>query len=147
MKVSTQILSRSSALTAPGPQGLALPPNTIAFVTELSKDFAIAAPNVSVEFLISFFEGFEASPPRQRAACLQYMVPWLTNLGSFMHTSREQQAESMKRIREILGQLIKITVQQPEVRIGLKMLRWPTRLLIVAWGSFMRPCNGMCGLT
>lgn len=92
-----------------------MPTNTIAFVADLSKDFAVAAPSVSLEFLTSYFEGFEASSPAQRAASLQYMVPWLANLSIFTHTAREQQAEYTKRIKEILGLLIKVTVQQPEV--------------------------------
>ena len=105
-------------------KGLALPANTTAFVSEISKDFAVAAPGVSLEFLISFFEGFEASSPRQRAACLQYMVPWLSNLAIFTHTVREQQADYTKRIKEILGHLIKITVQQPEMYAVMQGSVW-----------------------
>ncbi|KDN38513.1 hypothetical protein K437DRAFT_22753 [Tilletiaria anomala UBC 951] len=105
-------------------QGLALPANMTTFVADLSKDFAVAAPGVSLEFLISFFEGFEASAPSQRPACLLYMVPWLSNLSSFMHSAREQQSEYLKRIKEVLGHLIKITVQHPELYATMQRNVW-----------------------
>ncbi len=113
--------ARRRLLSVPG---LAIPTNTTAFVAELSKDFAVAAPGVSLEFLISFFDGFEAAPSSQRAACLQYMAPWLSNLAIFTHTAREQQAEYQKRIKEILAHLIKITVQQGEMYATVQRTVW-----------------------
>ncbi|CDR87933.1 related to Neurofibromin [Sporisorium scitamineum] len=95
--------------------GLALPSNTMAFVTDLSKDFAVAAQGVTLEFLLSFFDGFERAAPSQKTVCLYYLSPWLSNLVMFVHTSREQQGEYHRRIKEILNQLINITTKQPDM--------------------------------
>jgi len=96
--------------------GLAVPANTMAFISELSREFAVAAPGVTLEFLLSFFEGFERATTSQKTMCLHYMAPWLSNLVMFMHTSREQQAEYQKRIKEILLHLIAITQAARDVR-------------------------------
>lgn len=96
-------------------KGLALPANTMSFVSELSRDFAVAAPGVTLEFLLSFFEGFERATLSQKTMCLQYMAPWLSNLVMFTHTAREQQAEYQKRIKEILSHLINVTTKQADL--------------------------------
>ncbi|SNX82669.1 related to Neurofibromin [Melanopsichium pennsylvanicum] len=104
--------------------GLALPANTMAFVTDLSKDFAVAAPGVTLEFLLSFFDGFERAAPSQKTVCLHYLSPWLSNLVMFVHTSREQQGEYHRRIKEILNQLISITTKQPDMYAIMQRCVW-----------------------
>ncbi|PWN42984.1 hypothetical protein IE81DRAFT_366164 [Ceraceosorus guamensis] len=105
-------------------KGLAIPANTLSFVSELSRDFAVAAPGVTLEFLLSFFEGFERATLSQKTLCLYYMAPWLSNLVMFTHTAREQQGEYQKRIKEILSQLIAITVKQPEMYSAMQRAVW-----------------------
>ncbi|CAO1614414.1 unnamed protein product [Parajaminaea phylloscopi] len=105
-------------------QGLILPANTTIFVTELSQDFAAASPGVTLEFFVSFFEGFEAASVNQKTMCLQYMSPWLQNLVMFMHTGREQQVEYQKRIKEIFGNLLAITTKQPELFSAMQRNVW-----------------------
>ncbi|SOV02504.1 related to neurofibromin [Ustilago sp. UG-2017a] len=105
-------------------RGLALPANTMAFVTDLSKDFAVAAPGVTLEFLLSFFDGFERAAPSQKTVCLHYLSPWLSNLVMFVHTSREQQGEYHRRIKEILNQLISITTKQPDMYAIMQRCVW-----------------------
>lgn len=105
-------------------RGLGLPATTASFASELSRDFATAAPTVTLEFLVSFFEGFDVSTADQKAAALQYMVPWLANLALFTHSSRAQQAEYTKRIKVILSHLVKITVQEPDVYSLMQRLVW-----------------------
>lgn len=105
-------------------RGLGLPATTASFAAELSRDFATAAPTVTLEFLVSFFEGFDVSSADQKAAALQYMVPWLANLALFTHSSRPQQAEYTKRIKVILSHLVKITVQEPDVYSIMQRLVW-----------------------
>lgn len=106
------------------PAGLALSANAMTFVAELSRDFAIAAPGVTLEFLSSFFEGFERANPSQKTACLQYMAPWLSNLVMFTHTSRNEQREYQKRIKEILSHLIALTVKQPDLYATMQRIVW-----------------------
>lgn len=105
-------------------RGLALPANTMAFVTDLSKDFAVAAPGVTLEFLLSFFDGFERAARSQKTVCLHYLSPWLSNLVMFVHTSREQQGEYHRRIKEILNQLISITTKQPDMYAIMQRCVW-----------------------
>lgn len=106
-------------------KGIALSANTMTFVAELSKDFSVAAPGVTLEFLLSFFEGFERSPTSQKIMCLQYMAPWLSNLVMFVHTGREQQREYQKRIKEIFAQLIAITVKESDMYAVMQRTVWP----------------------
>ncbi|MCO5606753.1 hypothetical protein L7F22_060943 [Adiantum nelumboides] len=96
----------------------------MSFVSELSKDFAVAAPGVTLEFLLSFFEGFDSAATSQKTMCLQYMAPWLSNLVMFTHTARDQQPEYQKRIREILSHLIDITVKQPDMYATMQRCVW-----------------------
>ncbi|UZJ51578.1 hypothetical protein CBS101457_000898 [Exobasidium rhododendri] len=105
-------------------RGLALSANTMTFVADLSRDFAVAAPGVTLEFLLSFFEGFERATTSQKTACLLYMAPWLSNLVMFTHTSRDDQREYLKRIKEILSHLIAITVKQPEMYATMQRNVW-----------------------
>lgn len=121
----------------------------MSLVSELSRDFAVAAPGVTLEFLLSFFEGFEKASMSQKTMCLHYMSPWLSNLAMFTHTSREQQGEYQKRIKEILGHLINITVKQPDVSStsfrSHNVCRWLTASNL-AFYSYMRSCSAAFGL-
>ncbi|KAE8216200.1 hypothetical protein CF327_g640 [Tilletia walkeri] len=105
-------------------KGLALPANMIVFISDLSKDFAVAAPGVTLEFLTSFFEGFQRASTSQKTVCLHYMAPWLANLSSFAHASREQHAEHQRRIKEIFTHLINITTKQPEMYAVMQRVVW-----------------------
>ncbi|CAD6915554.1 unnamed protein product [Tilletia controversa] len=105
-------------------KGLALPANMIVFVSDLSKDFSAAAPGVTLEFLSSFFEGFQRASTSQKTVCLHYMAPWLANLSSFAHASREQHAEHQRRIKEIFTHLINITTKQPEMYAVMQRVVW-----------------------
>ncbi|GAC96962.1 RasGAP group protein [Pseudozyma hubeiensis SY62] len=105
-------------------RGLTLPANTMAFVTDLSKDFAVAAPGVTLEFLLSFFDGFDRAAPSQKTVCLHYLSPWLSNLVMFVHSSREQLPENHRRIKEILNQLISITTKQPDMYGVMQRCVW-----------------------
>lgn len=105
-------------------RGLILPVNTTTFVVELSRDFAVASPGVTLEFFTSFLEGFEAASVNQKTMCLQYMAPWLQNLVMFVHASRDQQNEYQKRIKEILSSLVFITVKQPEMFAVMQRNIW-----------------------
>lgn len=104
--------------------GLALSANTTTFVAELSRDFAVAAPGVTLEFLSSFFEGFEKAAPGQKTACLQYMAPWLSNLVMFTHSARDDQREYLNRIKEIFMHLITMTVKLPEMYATMQRNVW-----------------------
>jgi len=105
-------------------KGLALPSNVIVFISELSKEFATAAPGVTLEFLLSFFEGFQRASTSQKTVCLHYMAPWLANLTTFAHATREQHTEHQKRIKEILTHLINITTKQPEMYAVMQRVVW-----------------------
>ncbi|KAK0540963.1 Ras GTPase activating protein ira2 [Tilletia horrida] len=105
-------------------KGLALPANMIVFISELSKDFATAAPGVTLEFLLSFFEGFQRASTSQKIVCLHYMAPWLSNLSTFAHATRDQHAEHQKRIKEILTHLINITTKQPDMYAVMQRVVW-----------------------
>ncbi|CAO1638983.1 unnamed protein product [Sympodiomycopsis kandeliae] len=105
-------------------KGLALPGNTMGFVAELSREFAIAAPGVTLEFFVSFFEGFAGAAGNQKVMCLHYMSPWLSNLCMFTHTPREQQAEYQKRIKEVFVSLLSITTKQPELFAVMQRTVW-----------------------
>ncbi|KAK0555397.1 Ras GTPase activating protein ira2 [Tilletia horrida] len=105
-------------------KGLALPPNMLIFVSDLSRDFAEASPRVTLEFLLSFFEGYQRATKSQKTMCLHYMAPWLTNLTTFAHSTREQQGEHQKRIREILMHLINITRKEPDMYAVMQKVVW-----------------------
>ncbi|PWN19235.1 hypothetical protein BCV69DRAFT_313979 [Microstroma glucosiphilum] len=103
---------------------LALPANTIAFVADLSKEFAAAAPGVTLEFFTSFFEGYGSASLVQQTKSLCYMSPWLANLVMFLHTSREQQPECAKRIKEIFANLLSMTVREPAIFACMQRTVW-----------------------
>lgn len=105
-------------------KGLALPGNTMGFVAELSKEFAVAAPGVTLEFFASFFEGFGGATSNQKVMCLHYMSPWLPNLCMFTHTSREQHGEYQKRIKEVFVSLLSITTKHPELFAVMQRTVW-----------------------
>ena len=92
--------------------GLSIPRNTIKFVVSVSASIARSVPKLTVEFLQDCLTAMSKSSMEQKHLCLEYMIPWLSNLLSSEANSLTTETELAK----IIQQLLDLTVQEKEVR-------------------------------
>lgn len=95
--------------------GAFIPSNPIAFAVPFSERMAKAAPSLTLDFLSEFFMGFDKSTPNQKAVCLQYMSPWITNLSGFQNPSVPYYEHSGAKLRDSIRSMIDITLNNNEV--------------------------------
>ncbi|WWC91180.1 uncharacterized protein L201_006121 [Kwoniella dendrophila CBS 6074] len=92
--------------------GLSIPNNSLAFVGNLSKTLAASVPHLTLEFLKEWTIGFNKADITLKIACLHYVGPWLVNLDQFSKPTKEDGVEGMKQVREIVRDLIGITLAE-----------------------------------
>lgn len=85
------------------------------FAMAISRQLATSAPQLTLELLKEWIIGFSKADVIQKTACLQYIRPWLVNLEVFAQPSRDDAAESVKQVNDIIKGLIAITVAERQV--------------------------------
>jgi neurofibromin 1 len=95
---------------------LCLPANSTAFIVDISEKIAQNQPNLTLEFLSECFIGFQKSNEPLRYLCLDYMIPWLPNLSNFCHNSGGENDPETVKTKEVLRNLIDLTVARTDVR-------------------------------
>lgn len=98
---------------------LCLPANSTAFVVAISEKVAKSQPNLTLEFLSECFIGFQKSSEPLRYLCLDYMMPWLPNLSKFCHSSKADNDQENSKTKEVLRNLIDLTIARTDVSIIL----------------------------
>ncbi|OCF40958.1 neurofibromin 1 [Kwoniella heveanensis CBS 569] len=92
--------------------GLTIPNNSLAFVCNLSAALSSCVPHLTLEFLKEWTIGFSKSDTPLKTACLHYIGPWLLNLDQYSRPTREDSAESIKHVRDIIRAFISLTVAE-----------------------------------
>ena len=85
------------------------------FVTQLSEKLALFAPQLTLDFLTEVAAGMDKAPACQRIACLQYMSPWIRNLGCFTNPTHHLYEPSGAKFRDCVRVLIDLTLADQEV--------------------------------
>jgi neurofibromin 1 len=104
---------------------MAIPSNSITYVCALSKSLAASAPHLTLDFLKEWTIGFVRADVPQKTACLQYVVPWIANLGAFAMPTHGDYAGSKKQVEEIIKNLISITTaEQGRLHVVIQQHIW-----------------------
>lgn len=90
--------------------GLFLPPSSLSFSLEVSKQCATAGIEFTLEFLKEWTSGFSKSSTQQKVAALHLVEPWLSNLTHFAKPTGSGATEDLKSISEVVRGLISITI-------------------------------------
>lgn len=84
------------------------------FVQQLSSMLAKAKPQLSLDFITEVAAGLDKKSISQRLNGLQYMNPWIKNLGHLLDPNDELY-DSTNKTRECIRILIDLTVAEQEV--------------------------------
>jgi hypothetical protein len=121
LSYGTPLILSPSAIFVPGRAG--------PFVTQLSEKLAAFSPQLTLDFIQEVTANMSKSSVSQRISCLQYMSPWVKNLGKFTDPTSRHYEHSGARLRDCIRVLIDLTMADQEVRV---MFCFAYRLLTVS---------------
>lgn len=87
--------------------------NLIQVICRLSDTLAISASHLTLEFLEESIHGYECSDLHHKQLCLNYMIPWLTNLTRFR---KHSDGHKRSKVNVILDKLVDMTKIDPALR-------------------------------
>ncbi|KAI8972992.1 hypothetical protein BDB01DRAFT_839035 [Pilobolus umbonatus] len=105
---------------------LCLPANSTAFIVHISEKIAQNQHNLTLEFLRECFTGFQKSSEPLRYLCLDYMMPWLPNLSRYCQNSNVENDRDTIRTKEVLRNLIDLTVARTDMYKLVQAKIWKT---------------------
>ncbi|OZJ06244.1 hypothetical protein BZG36_00849 [Bifiguratus adelaidae] len=89
---------------------LCIPANNTSFVISMSEKLAQTESHLTLELLNECLSGFAKSSTPQKHLCLDYMAPWLANLGRFARDISDN-GKDAARAFDVVRQLINLTVE------------------------------------
>ncbi|RKP27599.1 hypothetical protein SYNPS1DRAFT_26753, partial [Syncephalis pseudoplumigaleata] len=105
-------------------KGMCIPANSGSFVRSISEKLASTEPHLTLEFLTECFVGLNKSSKPLKSFCLEYMTPWLANLDRFIHVGSDDGQQGLNKVKELLHQLIELTVKETEMYPVVKTYVW-----------------------
>lgn len=106
--------------------GLSIPTDSVSLVVGFSEKLAASEPQLTFDFLLEFFVGWEKAPPQQRPFIILYLVPWLYNLKLLLSTSEGENDRGRERLATIARRLIDVTIREPQLYISFQQNVWST---------------------
>ena len=106
--------------------GLSIPTDSVSLVVGFSEKLAASEPQLTFDFLLEFFVGWEKAPPHQRPFIVLYLVPWLSNLKLLLSTSEGENERGRERLATIARRLIDLTIREPQLYISFQQNVWST---------------------
>ncbi|OCH94514.1 hypothetical protein OBBRIDRAFT_722708 [Obba rivulosa] len=94
------------------------------FLAQLSDGLANFAPQLTLDFVTEVASGISKAPMSQRVTCLQYMSPWLRNLGHFTNQTDKLHDHSGARLRDCIRVLIDLTLAENELNNLVQKYVW-----------------------
>lgn len=85
----------------------------IQVICKLSDTLASSASHLTLEFLEESIHGYENSDLHHKQLCLNYMIPWLTNLTRFR---KHSDGHKRTKVNIILDKLVDMTKIDPSLR-------------------------------
>ncbi|KAG0011185.1 Ras GTPase activating protein ira2, partial [Entomortierella chlamydospora] len=104
-------------------KGLCIPTNNAPFIRSMSEMLARTESHLTLEFLSECFVGFQKTPKALKPRCLEFVSPWLTNLAKYCRSSSDNHA-GFAKTREIIKNLIDMTVNEPEIYGAMQDIIW-----------------------
>lgn len=110
---------------------LCIPSNSSDFIVSISESLAQSEIHLTLEFLNEAFVGFLTSNEPMRQLCLDYMVPWLKNLGVFLRHSLDDYKKNLSKTKDVISLLIDLTVKRVEVSLYLENQKKICLLIVI----------------
>ncbi|KAI8974377.1 hypothetical protein BDB01DRAFT_807208 [Pilobolus umbonatus] len=105
---------------------LCIPANSTDFIVGISETLAQSEVHLTLEFLNEAFIGLNKSNESMRQLCLNYMVPWLKNLGAYSRLFPEENKRNALKIKDVIRLLIDLTIRRPELYKYIQDKVWKT---------------------
>lgn len=103
-----------------------IPANSTSFIVGISENLAVTEAHLTLEFLNECFVGFNKSSEPLRQLCLEYMAPWLHNLGNFARNSPDGKGDNVIKTKEVIRLLIDLTVTRVDIYRLVQDKIWKT---------------------
>ncbi|KAG5931494.1 hypothetical protein E4U60_006050, partial [Claviceps pazoutovae] len=123
---SVKRLVCNEGLTHKGPADLAIPLDPTRFIVSISKDLALAEPQITSDFLAEFFVSWESIPEEQKPLSLEYVAPWLSGLRSTVLVADIDGEKGREKVASFLRKLIEVAVLDPSLTFVLEQYIWPS---------------------
>lgn len=82
---------------------------------QLSEKLSSFAPHLTLDFLTEVATDANKATTASRIACLQYMSPWVKNMGYFMDPTHRLYEHSGAGLRDCVRAMIELTTGHKEV--------------------------------
>ncbi|KAI9256454.1 hypothetical protein BDA99DRAFT_539525 [Phascolomyces articulosus] len=107
-------------------KGVCIPKNDTFWITGVSTKLAFTQPELTLELFREWFSGYNISDESNKRLCVEYIVPWLSNIGKIYSVSTGDD-QVVTKTKEILHMLIDVTVKANEtIRHILLCKIWKT---------------------
>ncbi|QRV73161.1 GTPase-activating protein [Ceratobasidium sp. AG-Ba] len=105
-------------------RGFFIPTNNSAFAAYFSDKLASHSPRLTLDFLNEFVVGFNKATPSQQVTSLNYLHPWISNLGLFLDPNSDHFEPSSDKVRLCIRALIDMTVKNGEFYPLVNKIIW-----------------------
>ncbi|KAG5936007.1 hypothetical protein E4U59_005250 [Claviceps monticola] len=123
---SVKRLVCNEGFTHKGPADLAIPLDPTRFIVSISRDLALAEPQITSDFLAEFFVSWESIPEEQKPLSLEYVAPWLSRLRSTVLVADIDGEKGREKVASFLRKLIEVAVLDPSLTFVLEQYIWPS---------------------
>ncbi|KAG6057818.1 hypothetical protein E4U32_004924 [Claviceps aff. humidiphila group G2b] len=107
-------------------EDLAIPLDPTRFIVSISRDLALAEPQITSDFLAEFFVSWESIPEEQKPLSLEYVAPWLSGLRSTVLVADIDGEKGREKVASFLRKLIEVAVLDPSLTFVLEQYIWPS---------------------
>lgn len=104
---------------------VSIPPDSVQFIVEISKQLAQSEPQLTSDFLTEFFVGWENVPEHQKAQSLAYMAPWLPGLRTSVLVTETDPDKGRERVAILFRKLIDVAILDHTLVYTLEQVVWP----------------------
>ncbi|CEI98406.1 hypothetical protein RMCBS344292_12515 [Rhizopus microsporus] len=125
---------------------LCIPSNSINFIVGISERLAQNELHLTLEFLDEALVGLTKSNESMQPLCLDYMVPWLLNLGHFAKYNPEEQTSSATKTKEFIMSLIRLTINRVELYKHIQAKIWKTLAEVEEIVNLVIDCFVQCSI-
>ncbi|KAI8076544.1 uncharacterized protein B0P05DRAFT_546306 [Gilbertella persicaria] len=105
---------------------LCIPSNSTDFIVSISESLAQSEIHLTLEFLNEALTGLLKCTEPMRQLCLDYMAPWLRNLGVYARHSPEDHKKNLSKTKDVIKLLIDLTSRHPEIYKHVQAKIWKT---------------------
>ncbi|GAB0132673.1 hypothetical protein EsDP_00001102 [Epichloe bromicola] len=105
---------------------LAVPLDPTRFIVSISRELALAEPQLTSDFLAEFFVSWESIPEEQKPLSLEYVAPWLSGLRSNVLVADIDGDKGRDKVTSLFRKLIDVAVLDQSLTYVLEQYIWPS---------------------